>query len=40
MNDIVFIDNQDFIFKGNEYQINIGEFLKTKTIVMHTNKYK
>jgi hypothetical protein len=40
MNDIVYIDNQDFIFKGNEYQINIGEFLKTKTIVMHTNKYK
>jgi hypothetical protein len=40
MNDIVYIDNQDFIFKGNEYQINIGEFLKTNTIVMHTNKYK
>jgi hypothetical protein len=40
MNDIMFIDNQAFIYKGNEYQINIDEFLKSNTIVMHTNKYK
>jgi hypothetical protein len=40
MNDIVYIDNQDFIYKGNEYQLDISEFLKSNTIVMHTNRYK
>jgi hypothetical protein len=40
MNDIIYIDNQAFIYKGNEYQLDISEFLKSNTIVMHTNRYK
>jgi hypothetical protein len=40
MNDIVYIDNQAFIYKGNEYQRDIDDFMKSNTIVMHTNRYK
>jgi hypothetical protein len=40
MNNIVYIDNQAFIYKGNEYQRNIDDFMKSNTIVMHTNRYK
>lgn len=40
MNNIVYIDNQAFIYKGNEYQQNIDDFMKSNTIVMHTNRYK
>ncbi len=40
MNDIEFIDTQVFIYKGNLYQINIDDFFKSNTIVMHTNRYK
>ena len=40
VNDIIYIDNQAFIYKGNEYQRDIYDFMKSNTIVMHTNMYK
>ncbi len=40
MNNIEFVDTQDFIYKNSSYQENINDFLNSNTIVMHTNKYK
>lgn len=40
MNDIIFIDNRAFIYNSSSNEINITDFLKSNTIVMHTNKYK
>ena len=40
VNDIVFIDNQAFIYKDSECQTTIHDFLNSNTIVIHTNKYK
>lgn len=40
MNDIEFINNKNFIFKSKQSQINNDDFLKSNTIVTHTNKYK
>jgi hypothetical protein len=40
MNDIEFINNKNFIFKSKQGQINNDDFLKSNTIVTHTNRYK
>lgn len=40
MNDIDFIHTPYFIYNSSSNEINITDFLKSNTIVMHTNKYK
>jgi hypothetical protein len=40
MNDIDFINTTEFIYSGNSNEPNMIEFLKSNSIVIHTNKYK
>lgn len=40
MNDIDFIDTTDFVYSSNSHEQNITDFLKSNSIVIHTNRYK
>ena len=40
MNNIDFINTKDFIYSGNSYETNISDFLKSNSIIIHTNRHK